>query len=69
MTRDEIVAFRERMARYNEWERAHPVRLTPQEALRAIDEAYALLPQAARQRVDDPRYNGVRRMWERLRRA
>jgi hypothetical protein len=48
-TKEELLAYRERMERYNAWEAAHPVVMTPQEAIAAVSALYELLPAEARQ--------------------
>lgn len=47
-TKEELLAYRERMARYNAWEAANPVVMTPQQAIAAVSSLYDLLPADAR---------------------
>lgn len=61
-TKEEVLARLEGFRRYNEWERAHPVELTPAQALAAISSLYRLMPAEARERCDDPTYRGVQIM-------
>jgi len=66
-TKEELLAYRERMARFNEWESAHPEGpLEPSVALQIAASIFRLLPAASRLANDDPRYEGVQLMYERL---
>ena len=66
-TKEELLAYRQRMARYNAWEAENPAPpLDPQAALHAASSLYRLLPPERRLDNDDPRYEGVRLMYARL---
>jgi len=61
-TKEEVVERLNGLRRYNEWEKANPVELTPEQALAAISSLYCLMTSEAQQRCDDPTYRGVRIM-------
>lgn len=61
-TQEELARFRARLLRYSCWEEAHPVSLTPEQAIAALGTLYDLLPLEARTANDDPRYEGARKM-------
>lgn len=66
-TKEELLAFRERMARYNAWEAENPEPpLEPQQALQFASSLYRLLPPERRLDNDDPTYAGARLMYDRL---
>ncbi len=54
------------MARYEAWDRAHPVLLEPAAAIAAVGSLYRLLPEEARRREDDPEFEGVGKMLDAL---
>ena len=39
---------------FNEWEKKHPLEMSPQTAVEGLDFLYQLLPEASRQRPIDP---------------
>ena len=39
---------------FNEWEKKHPLELSPQRAVEGLDFLYKLLPEASRQHPIDP---------------
>jgi len=39
---------------FNEWEKKHPLEMSPQTAVEGLDFLYQLLPEASRQRSIDP---------------
>ncbi|HHQ48451.1 MAG TPA: hypothetical protein ENK19_06150 [Acidobacteria bacterium] len=58
-------ALRERaaaLARYEVWDREHPVELEAAAAVALVGSLYALLPVEARIREDDPEFAGVAQM-------
>jgi hypothetical protein len=61
-TKEEVAERLNGLKRYNEWEKANPVELTPAQALAAVSSLYRLMTPEARQRCDDPTYRGVRKM-------
>lgn len=54
------------LARYEAWDREHAVHLEPAAAIAAVGSLYRLLPEEARRREDDPRFEGVGRMLDAL---
>ena len=68
-TPEELAEFRTRLLRYSGWEEAHPVSLTPEQAIAALGTLYDLLPLEARNANDDPTYEGARKMMPAVRKA
>ena len=62
-TKEELLAYRERMARYNAWEAENPASLTPQQAIAAVSSLYDLLSVAAR---DPGPFSDARSVYARL---
>ncbi len=54
------------LARYEAWNREHALYLEPAAAVAAVSFLYDLLPEAARRREDDPRFEGVGKMLDAL---
>ncbi|HEX8152477.1 MAG TPA: hypothetical protein VF698_05095 [Thermoanaerobaculia bacterium] len=52
----------ERLARFNEWEEAHPQTFTPQEGVAAVASLLRLTSDEQRAANDDPTYAGARFM-------
>ena len=64
-TREELLAYLERMKRFNEWEEANRREHTPEEALAAIDGLYRLGCTLNHEWLtwnEDPTYEGARYM-------
>ncbi len=67
MTKDELRAYLDGLKKFNEWEERNPMPpLLPREGLQLATELYHLSPLEFRLRNDDPEYEGVRLMWQRL---
>ncbi|MGN6186394.1 MAG: hypothetical protein ACTHQM_22400 [Thermoanaerobaculia bacterium] len=65
-TKEEILARLEGYKRMNAWTDAQNARITPAEALDALDDLYDFMPPKTRARRDDPAYDGARFMMSTL---
>ena len=63
-TKDEILAQLERYRKFNEWEEANPIHLSPEESLADADELYDMMTPEAQILNEDPEYQGFRYLLE-----
>lgn len=54
------------LGRYEEWNREHPVLMTPTAGVAAVASLYRLLPEEAWHREDDAEFRGVRNLLDAL---
>jgi len=54
------------LARYEAWDQVHRESLDPAGAIAAVASLYRLLPEAARLREEDPKFEGVGKMLDAL---